>query len=178
MGKEIKFRPATFYLGIVDMLAQEVEGQKAAGHEPEEPESPEGPAKGKRRSTEQEEREQMVHSLEDAGAEVELDAPSQQHANGIFRPGPSRSNSTRAASIGESKSSSGSVTPKASLLLNAQATTAPAGSSRSGSNTPRPSSRLESVSESSPRSKEVCGEEMDRARVPEEEESDNLKKSP
>lgn len=27
MGKEIKFRPATFYLGIVDMLAKEVEGQ-------------------------------------------------------------------------------------------------------------------------------------------------------
>ena len=26
MGKEIKFRPATFYLGIVDMLAGEVEG--------------------------------------------------------------------------------------------------------------------------------------------------------
>lgn len=25
MGKEIKFRPATFYLGIVDMLAAEVE---------------------------------------------------------------------------------------------------------------------------------------------------------
>ena len=27
MGKEIKFHPATFYLGIVDMLAREVEGQ-------------------------------------------------------------------------------------------------------------------------------------------------------
>lgn len=27
MGKEIKFRPATFYLGIADMLAREVEGQ-------------------------------------------------------------------------------------------------------------------------------------------------------
>ena len=27
MGKEIKFRPATFYLGIVDMLAREVESQ-------------------------------------------------------------------------------------------------------------------------------------------------------
>lgn len=26
MGKEIKFRPATFYLGIADMLAGEVEG--------------------------------------------------------------------------------------------------------------------------------------------------------
>ncbi|KAF6766583.1 triacylglycerol lipase [Ephemerocybe angulata] len=28
MGKEIEFRPATFYLGIADMLAKEVEGQK------------------------------------------------------------------------------------------------------------------------------------------------------
>jgi len=27
MGKEIQFRPATFYLGIADMLAREVEGQ-------------------------------------------------------------------------------------------------------------------------------------------------------
>lgn len=28
MGKEIEFRPATFYLGIADMLAHEVEGQE------------------------------------------------------------------------------------------------------------------------------------------------------
>ena len=28
MGKGIKFRPATFYLGIADMLAREVEGQE------------------------------------------------------------------------------------------------------------------------------------------------------
>ena len=27
MGKEIKFHPATFYLGIADMLAREAEGQ-------------------------------------------------------------------------------------------------------------------------------------------------------
>jgi triacylglycerol lipase len=27
MGKEIKFHPASFYLGIADMLAREVEGQ-------------------------------------------------------------------------------------------------------------------------------------------------------
>lgn len=27
MGKEIQFRPATFYLSIADMLAREVEGQ-------------------------------------------------------------------------------------------------------------------------------------------------------
>ena len=60
MGKEIKFRPTTFYLGIVDMLAREVEGQKddtddrQTSHEQEE---------------EEEEREQMVHSLKDAGAQ-------------------------------------------------------------------------------------------------------------
>lgn len=33
MGKEIEFRPVTFYLGVVDMLAREVEGigEKAGG---------------------------------------------------------------------------------------------------------------------------------------------------
>jgi triacylglycerol lipase len=37
MGREITFRPATFYLGVADMLAGEVEGQppaeKGAGNE-------------------------------------------------------------------------------------------------------------------------------------------------
>lgn len=33
MGKEIKFRPATFYLGIADMLAGEVEGVPKDGEE-------------------------------------------------------------------------------------------------------------------------------------------------
>ncbi|KAJ7071205.1 Alpha/Beta hydrolase protein [Mycena amicta] len=35
MGREIKFRPATFYLGIVDMLAGEVEGQPPIGKDPD-----------------------------------------------------------------------------------------------------------------------------------------------
>ncbi|KAF9479704.1 alpha/beta-hydrolase [Pholiota conissans] len=35
MGKEIKFRPATFYLGIADMLAREVEGQGKEGESEE-----------------------------------------------------------------------------------------------------------------------------------------------
>ena len=35
MGKEIKFRPATFYLGIADRLAREVEGL-GEGQEPAE----------------------------------------------------------------------------------------------------------------------------------------------
>lgn len=33
MGKEIKFRPATFYLGIADMLAGEVEGISKEGEQ-------------------------------------------------------------------------------------------------------------------------------------------------
>lgn len=33
MGKEIKFRPATFYLGIADMLAGEVDGVSREGEE-------------------------------------------------------------------------------------------------------------------------------------------------
>ena len=41
-GKEIKFRPATFYLGIADWLAREVEGQGREG----EGENGEGRVKG------------------------------------------------------------------------------------------------------------------------------------
>ena len=41
MGKEIKFRPATFYLGIADMLSREVEGQKDDGEEAGRSKSPE-----------------------------------------------------------------------------------------------------------------------------------------
>ncbi|KAF8807760.1 alpha/beta-hydrolase [Phlegmacium glaucopus] len=36
MGNEIKFRPATFYLGIADMLAREVEGQGQEDQNPHE----------------------------------------------------------------------------------------------------------------------------------------------
>ena len=55
MGKEIKFRPATFYLGIADMLAREVEGLARGG---------EG---GER------ERTQMLESLDVANAKVDDD---------------------------------------------------------------------------------------------------------
>jgi len=48
MGKEIKFRPATFYLGIVDMLAREVEGDvQAAPKDAVEPEGTESEAQVK-----------------------------------------------------------------------------------------------------------------------------------
>ncbi|KIY63750.1 alpha/beta-hydrolase [Cylindrobasidium torrendii FP15055 ss-10] len=33
LGKNIKFRPATFYLGVADMLAERVEGQRPAGQD-------------------------------------------------------------------------------------------------------------------------------------------------
>ena len=33
MGREIKFSPATFYLGIADMLASEIEGIPREGEE-------------------------------------------------------------------------------------------------------------------------------------------------
>lgn len=72
MGKEIKFRPATFYLGIADMLAREVEEQGSengskvgAGVDLEEPTSR---TSGARR--EHQERAQMVESLDTAGADV------------------------------------------------------------------------------------------------------------
>lgn len=115
MGKEIKFRPATFYLGIVDMLAKEVEGQKDANEEVEEPRQTEGG-----RQNEEQQREQMVHSLEDAGGQVQ---------------DPGTSSSTT-----ESKSSSGSATPRASSLPSGHA---PTTTGSSGSITPRPTSRVE-----------------------------------
>lgn len=81
MGKEIKFRPATFYLGIADMLAREVEGQ---GKEEEHEEARE-PSKagagveleeglkdtiiGQEQEADQQ-RTQMVESLDTAGADV------------------------------------------------------------------------------------------------------------
>jgi len=89
MGKEIEFRPATFYLGIADMLAREVEGQGDEGKACEEPdkmdlgkvgdgvELEEGRAnvnnnKGKAKETanSDSERAQMVESLDKAGAGV------------------------------------------------------------------------------------------------------------
>ncbi|KIM47829.1 hypothetical protein M413DRAFT_61915 [Hebeloma cylindrosporum] len=83
MGKEIKFRPATFYMGIADMLAREVEGQGredgeqvshvGSGVDFEEP--PEEPAlraneNGLQRSTAEKKRAQMVDSLDAVGANV------------------------------------------------------------------------------------------------------------
>lgn len=61
MGKEIKFRPATFYLGIADMLAREVEGLARAGQGDDVNEG------GER------ERTQMLESLDVAGAKVDDD---------------------------------------------------------------------------------------------------------
>lgn len=52
MGKEIKFRPATFYLGIVDMLAGEVEDVQDERKEGEVQEALRD-ARGKRREQEQ-----------------------------------------------------------------------------------------------------------------------------
>ncbi|EAU92719.1 triacylglycerol lipase [Coprinopsis cinerea okayama7 len=93
MGKEIKFRPATFYLGIVDMLAKEVEGHIDASKEQtkriEEQadgvKAKDGDASGSRgagkgdfppspTTEQQHEREvqgQMVESLDIAGGKVE-----------------------------------------------------------------------------------------------------------
>ncbi|XP_006454009.1 hypothetical protein AGABI2DRAFT_62511, partial [Agaricus bisporus var. bisporus H97] len=78
MGKEIKFHPATFYSGIVDMLAREVEGR---------------PEREEEVADQKEEREQMFHSLQDAGAEVQ----SPPKGNPSFKP--SASNQSRQSSI-------------------------------------------------------------------------------
>ncbi|KAH9486571.1 Triacylglycerol lipase 2 [Psilocybe cubensis] len=74
MGKEIKFRPATFYLGIVDMLAREVEGQGSdsdpskAGAGVDLEEEPTSRSSGA--SIEYQQRTQMLDSLDTAGADV------------------------------------------------------------------------------------------------------------
>ncbi|KAJ7042426.1 Alpha/Beta hydrolase protein [Mycena alexandri] len=47
MGREITFRPATFYLGIADMLAEQVEGQPAVGETQEGGASTEGNEAGR-----------------------------------------------------------------------------------------------------------------------------------
>ncbi|KXN86787.1 Lipase 2 [Leucoagaricus sp. SymC.cos] len=143
IGKEIKFRPATFYLGIADMLAREVEGQTEGGEDQVETDE------SQRRSTEEEEREQMIHSLEDAGGELEPEGV--HHTSTDLSPlvGPSGL-ARKTPSIVESKTSSGSATPRASSLLNAHSARASITTTgTSGSVTPRPLSRLESTSESS-----------------------------
>jgi triacylglycerol lipase len=74
MGREITFRPATFYLGIVDMLAGEVEGQAPVDKRGEE----------SRPSTAGTEAGRGVDVAED-GRGVDEPAPSaqpQQHMNG------------------------------------------------------------------------------------------------
>lgn len=76
MGKEIKFRPATFYLGIVDVLAKEVEGQVDG---PEEQRKRDGETNlagsptTERGREEEEHRAQgeMIESLTAAGGSVE-----------------------------------------------------------------------------------------------------------
>jgi triacylglycerol lipase len=80
MGNEIKFRPATFYLGIVDMLAREVEGLDDAhcpGHE----------------------RRQMLDSLQTASREhdddpdddVDVDVDGELNPPPIAKPPPTKS---------------------------------------------------------------------------------------
>ncbi|PPQ64484.1 hypothetical protein CVT26_002023 [Gymnopilus dilepis] len=76
-GKEIKFRPATFYLGIADMLAREVEGQGKEGEEHGEARESSKAGAGveleeRKKSGEaaDQQRSQMVESLDTAGADV------------------------------------------------------------------------------------------------------------
>jgi len=84
MGKEIKFRPATFYMGIADMLAREVEGQGSEDGERVSQdefgvnleESPREPALRTNEMKADKERTQMVNSLDTVGADVHEDSSS------------------------------------------------------------------------------------------------------
>lgn len=62
MGKEIKFRPTTFYMGIADMLAREVEGQ----HNEVETLVPVPPCQ----SDEERTQHKMIDSLDSSGASI------------------------------------------------------------------------------------------------------------
>ncbi|KAF8973581.1 Alpha/Beta hydrolase protein [Flammula alnicola] len=88
MGKEIKFRPATFYLGIADMLAREVEGQGSEegieGSQVGEGvvlEGSDGAAVGNH------ERARMVDSLSAAGADVQEAGTRTKKLSGVDSPG-------------------------------------------------------------------------------------------
>lgn len=71
MGREIKFKPATFYLGIADHLARVVEG--AVPQEEPQPASRHGKSRGEREEIEQirqeGERVEMAESLGKGDAE-------------------------------------------------------------------------------------------------------------
>lgn len=64
MGREIRFKPATFYLGIADHLARVVEGQEAEGEAPNGTETP--------RTRDRHDRERLAEHVEDGetGARV------------------------------------------------------------------------------------------------------------
>ncbi|TFK77275.1 alpha/beta-hydrolase [Pluteus cervinus] len=74
-GKEIKFRPAAFYLGIADMLAREVEGQREDGR-PSTPDTQTPPPEHER-----EVQEQMVQSLKTSDSTVRPKDGHPSHAN-------------------------------------------------------------------------------------------------
>ena len=74
-GKEIKFRPTAFYLGIADMLAREVEGQREDG-EHSTPDTHTPPPEHER-----EVQEQMVQSLKASDSTVHPKDSGSPHAN-------------------------------------------------------------------------------------------------
>ncbi|KAI0706121.1 Alpha/Beta hydrolase protein [Cytidiella melzeri] len=78
MGREIKFKPATFYLGVADHLARVVEGH-ARPHEQLEESAPEGSATAELDEIRQEgERVEMAESLGKGGS----DSPSAKRKHG------------------------------------------------------------------------------------------------
>lgn len=88
MGREIKFKPATFYLGIADHLARVVEGQSLPepGHSNEGGEEDSGePRPGPSRETSGErqdrERGEMADSLEKGESQAGTPTPTPKNSN-------------------------------------------------------------------------------------------------
>ena len=86
MGREIKFKPATFYLGIADHLARVVEGQQPEEGEPR-------PEELARRSSE-ERRERERVAMADSLGKGELSVESAGAVEDVTGGGPGASAST------------------------------------------------------------------------------------
>ncbi|RPD57047.1 alpha/beta-hydrolase [Lentinus tigrinus ALCF2SS1-6] len=93
MGREIKFKPATFYLGIADHLARVVEGQgkpesdQAKGEHGDEEEPRPGPSRETNDERQDRERGEMAESLEKGESQAGTPTPKVKDSTSTGGPG-------------------------------------------------------------------------------------------
>lgn len=95
LGKEIKFKPETFYLGVCDMLAREVENQTTEHSDV-----------GVNKTKAQQEQEQMLDSLGKAGAETKESNSKTTKEEGVVQKASGSKKNTRNFSTSSLVSSS------------------------------------------------------------------------